>query len=79
MDEILVVRKSRTTATDGKPYQTNFYNLDAIISVGYRVNSVQATQFRIWATQTLKEWNLNNTYRGFVYQELNKYDGCSLI
>ena len=44
------------TATDGKNYQTNFYNLDAIISVGYRVNSHQATQFRIWATQVLKEY-----------------------
>ncbi len=44
------------TATDGKNYQTKFYNLDAILSVGYRVNSVQATQFRIWATQRLKEY-----------------------
>lgn len=44
------------TATDGKMYKTKFYNLDAIISVGYRVNSSQATQFRIWATQILKEY-----------------------
>ncbi|MBI5194154.1 MAG: virulence RhuM family protein [Nitrospirae bacterium] len=44
------------TAADGKSYQTNFYNLDAIISVGYRVNSQKATQFRIWATQVLKEY-----------------------
>lgn len=44
------------TAEDGKKYQTKFYNLDAIISVGYRVNSVQATHFRIWATQILKEY-----------------------
>ena len=43
------------TATDGKIYRTQFYNLDAIISVGYRVNSKRATQFRIWATKTLKE------------------------
>ena len=42
------------TATDGKKYQTKFYNLDAIISVGYRVNSCRATQFRIWATDVLK-------------------------
>ena len=42
------------TAKDGKTYKTNFYNLDAIISVGYRVNSVRATQFRIWATKTLR-------------------------
>jgi len=44
------------TADDGKKYQTKFYNLDAIISVGYRVNSRQATHFRIWATQVLKEY-----------------------
>ena len=44
------------TAKDGKKYQTKFYNLDAILSVGYRVNSSKATQFRIWATQVLKEY-----------------------
>lgn len=44
------------TATDGKKYNTQFYNLDAIISVGYRVNSSQATAFRIWATERLKEY-----------------------
>jgi len=44
------------TAADGKTYQTKFYNLDAIISVGYRVNSQRATHFRIWATQVLKEY-----------------------
>ncbi len=44
------------TASDGKNYQTKFYNLDAIISVGYRVNSTQATQFRIWATERLREY-----------------------
>ena len=44
------------TAEDGKTYQTKFYNLDAIISVGYRVNSTQATHFRIWATERLKEY-----------------------
>ena len=44
------------TAEDGKSYQTKFYNLDAIISVGYRVNSAQATHFRIWATERLKEY-----------------------
>lgn len=44
------------TAPDGKKYKTKFYNLDAIISVGYRVNSKQATQFRIWATNILKEY-----------------------
>jgi hypothetical protein len=44
------------TAEDGKTYKTNFYNRDAIIAVGYRVNSKQATQFRIWATTTLREF-----------------------
>lgn len=44
------------TAADGKKYKTKFYNLDAIISVGYRVNSIQATNFRIWATERLKEY-----------------------
>lgn len=44
------------TEVDGKNYKTKFYNLDAIISVGYRVNSTQATYFRIWATELLKEY-----------------------
>lgn len=51
-----VVAKNATTASDGKTYQVEFYNLDAIISVGYRVNSKAGTQFRIWATQRLKEY-----------------------
>lgn len=51
-----VVAKNATTATDGKTYQVDYYNLDAIISVGYRVNSKKGTQFRIWATQRLKEY-----------------------
>lgn len=51
-----VVSKMEITATDGKKYQTQFYNLDAIISVGYRVNSTKATRFRIWATGVLKEY-----------------------
>lgn len=50
------------TAEDGKGYQTNFYNLDAIIAVGYRVSSKKATQFRIWATNTLREFIV----KGFV-------------
>jgi prophage maintenance system killer protein len=50
-----VVAKNATTATDGKIYQVEYYNLDAIISIGYRVNSKRGTQFRIWATQTLKD------------------------
>ena len=56
LNENSVVRNFRTTAQDGKSYNTNFYNLDVIISVGYRVKSKQGTQFRIWATQCLKEY-----------------------
>jgi len=51
-----VCRNFRHTASDGKNYDTNNYNLDVIISVGYRVKSLQGTQFRIWATQRLKEY-----------------------
>ena len=53
------------TAADGKNYKTKFYNLDAVIAVGYRVNSKQATQFRIWATTTLKEFII----KGFVLDD----------
>ena len=56
LNENSVCAKFAQTASDGKNYQTKFYNLDAIISVGYRVNSAQATHFRIWATQRLKEY-----------------------
>ncbi|NLT52254.1 MAG: virulence RhuM family protein [Ignavibacteria bacterium] len=56
LKEISVSAKIAHTAADGKKYQTQFYNLDAIISVGYRVNSRQATAFRIWATERLKEY-----------------------
>jgi len=55
LQENSVIRKFRITASDGKKYETNFYNLDVIISVGYRVKSQRGTQFRIWATKTLKE------------------------
>lgn len=51
LDEISVVRNFRTTATDGKSYEVSHYNLDVIISVGYRVKSKRGTQFRQWATQ----------------------------
>jgi len=51
-----VISILETTAEDGKNYQTKYYNLDAVISVGYRVNSSQATQFRIWATALIKEY-----------------------
>ena len=51
-----VCAKFAHTATDGKTYNTEFYNLDAIIAVGYRVNSYDATEFRIWSTNTLKAY-----------------------
>ncbi len=56
LDEKSVIRNFRITASDGKTYNTNHYNLDAIISVGYRVNSKNATTFRKWATQTLRSY-----------------------
>ena len=56
LDEVSVVKKFFATAGDGKKYKTNFYNLDAIISVGYRVKSLTATRFRMWATERLKEY-----------------------
>ena len=56
LDKASVVSILETTATDGKTYKTKHYNLDAIISIGYRVNSTSATQFRIWATNLLKEY-----------------------
>ena len=59
------------TAEDGKKYQTTFYNLDAIISVGYRVNSIRATQFRRWATQVLKTF----TIQGYVLDKEKMKNG----
>jgi len=56
LNELSVVKEYLTTASDGKKYKTKFYNLDVIISVGYRVKSHRGTQFRIWATQRLKEY-----------------------
>ena len=56
LDKISVIRNFRTTANDGKQYDTNFYNLDVIISVGYRVKSIRGTQFRIWANNIIKEF-----------------------
>jgi len=62
LQEVSVCKKFLLTAADGKNYNTQFYNLDAIISVGYRINSAKATQFRIWATKILKEF----ITKGFV-------------
>jgi hypothetical protein len=75
LTEESVVRNFRITAADGKTYETKHYALDAIIAVGYRVNSKQATQFRIWATNTLREFII----KGFVLDDerlkLNKRFG----
>lgn len=68
------IRKFLTTATDGKNYDTNFYNLDAIISVGYRVNSVRATQFRQWATRVLREFAI----KGYVLDKKRLENGSFL-
>jgi hypothetical protein len=74
LGEISVVRNFRTTATDGKNYDTNYYNLDVIISVGYRVKSMQGTQFRIWATQRLKEYIV----KGFALNDERFKSGTSM-
>ena len=65
LEETAVVRNFRTTATDGKNYNIAFYNLDLIISLGYRIKSHIATKFRIWATQRLKEYII----KGFVIDD----------
>ena len=65
LDENSVVAKNATTASDGKTYDTLWYNLDAIIAVGYRVNSKRATAFRIWATNVLKEYMI----KGFALDD----------
>jgi hypothetical protein len=65
LQEVSVVKEYLTAASDGKSYKTNFYNLDVIISVGYRVKSHRGTQFRIWATQQLKEFLI----KGFVLDD----------
>ena len=75
LDENSVVEDSSITASDGKNYKTKIYNLDAIIAVGYRVNSKKATEFRIWATKVLKEYMT----KGFALNDErfirgNKYD-----
>ncbi len=56
LSENSVISKMEITTKDGKIYSTNFYNLDAIITIGYRVNSKETTQFRIWATKVLREY-----------------------
>ncbi len=66
-----VIQKSLITAADNKKYETNIYNLDVIISVGYRVKSHRGTQFRIWATQKLKEYII----KGFVMDDERLAEG----
>jgi hypothetical protein len=75
LEEKAVVSIMETTAADGKTYQTKHYNLDAIISVGYRVNSQQATRFRIWATQILREFIL----KGFALDDERLKQGGRLF
>jgi hypothetical protein len=81
LDEKVVISKMETTtahgAIEGKTQtnSTNFYNLDAIISVGYRVNSAKATQFRIWATKTLKEF----IQKGFVLDDERLKQGSTVF
>lgn len=65
LERTSVVKESLTTAADGKTYSVTYYNLDAVIAVGYRVNSLKATRFRQWATATLKEY----VTKGFVLND----------
>lgn len=74
LDENSVVRNFRIAAADGKNYNTQFYNLDAVISVGYRVNSKKATEFRQWATRILKEFSI----KGFVLDKKRLENGTFL-
>ena len=69
-----VVSKMEITASDGKHYQTSFYSLDAIIAVGYRVNSIRATQFRQWATSVLRQFAI----RGYVLDKKRMENGTFL-
>ena len=75
LEESTVIRNFRTPAVDGKNYDTNFYNLDAIISVGYRVNSLQATQFRKWATSVLRDFLI----KGFALDDDRLKQGNQLF
>lgn len=74
LSENSVCRNFRHTANDGKTYDTKYYNLDVIISVGYRVKSLQGTQFRIWATQRLKEYIV----KGFALNDDRFKSGTSM-
>ena len=67
-----VISKMETTASDGKMYQTAFYSLDAIISVGYRVNSIRATQFLQWCTFVIRQFSL----RGYIIDKKHMENGA---
>ena len=71
LEQELVCAKFAHTAEDGKTYNTAFYNLDAIISVGYRVNSIRATQFRQWCTYVLRQFAI----RGYVIDKKRMENG----
>lgn len=71
LDENSVTEKISATAADGKSYITKFYSLDAIISVGYRINSIRATQFRQWCTNVLRQF----TIRGYVVDKKRMENG----
>lgn len=71
LDETSVISKMETTATDGKTYNTQFYSLDAIISVGYRINSVRATQFRQWCVAVIRQFAI----RGYVIDKKRMENG----
>lgn len=75
LDKNSVTEKISVTANDGKNYLTNFYNLNAIISVGYRINSAKATKFRIWATNVLKEF----IKKGFVLDDERLKQGQNIF
>ena len=74
LEKEAVTEKISATASDGKKYLTQFYNLDAVISVGYRVNSIRATQFRQWATSVLREYAI----RGYVLDRKRMENGTFL-
>ncbi|MCT7508685.1 virulence protein RhuM/Fic/DOC family protein [Aliarcobacter cryaerophilus] len=75
LDKNSVVAKNATTATDGKIYQVEYYNLDMIISLGYRVNSKRATSFRVWATKILKDYII----KGHPFNDGNKRIGAFMF
>jgi hypothetical protein len=72
LEDNAVIRKFRITATDGKKYETNHYNLQAIIAIGFKVNSNRAVEFRKWAGTVLKDF----TMRGYVLDDIRLKNGA---